>query len=299
MDHAESQALVERLIEEEKLRATVRDKLAADNPPKKTWLSENVKWIMVTLFVPALTWVIGAFLQERERIQVEAAKEIERTNLIIEAARQDARNDVAAMTALLPALADPDPKKSGLAIIVLTRLKDAQLGDPKIRALYSTMDRRINALLVSPNPQEKNLGARQREAVQSATGTTQQADAIAESQVAAKTVSAVVPVKPARVYLQIFIEKDQRAEAIAFREQLRNQAVPVPGVENVGLRLPAGTLPRQQIRYFNDADLAAAGWTQDQLAQAGLGRWDVFKARASRTVPPGQIEVWWSNTRDR
>lgn len=38
---------------------------------------------MVTLVVPALTWIIGAFLQERERIHVEAAKEIERTNLII------------------------------------------------------------------------------------------------------------------------------------------------------------------------------------------------------------------------
>lgn len=59
------------------------------------------------------------------------------------------------MTALLPALTDPDPKKSGLAIIVLTRLKDAQLGDPKIRALFSAMDRRINALLASPNPQDK------------------------------------------------------------------------------------------------------------------------------------------------
>lgn len=299
MDAAETEALVNRVIEEERLRADVRDKLAAGKPVKKPWLSDNVKWIVITLLIPALTWIVGQFLQERERIHVEAAKEIERTNLIIEAARQDARNDVAAMTALLPALADADPKKSGLAIIVLTRLQDAQHGDPKIQALFATMNQRINALLASPNPQDKNLGARQREAVQNATGTTQQANATPVAQITTQSIAAVQPAKPTRVYLQIFLEKDQRGQAVAFQEQLRDQAVPVPGIENVGSRLPAGTLPRQQIRYFNDADLGAARWTQGQLQQAGRGTWEIFKTRASGAVPPGQIEVWWANTRDR
>ena len=56
------------------------------------------------------------------------------------------------MTALLPVLADSDPKRYGLAIIVLTRLQDAQHGGPKILALFTTMNQRINALLASPNP---------------------------------------------------------------------------------------------------------------------------------------------------
>ena len=299
MDQAETQAKIERLIEEERLRVDIREKLAADKPTTRPWLSDNLKWISVTLLIPALTWIAGQFLQERERIHVEASKEIERTNLIIEAARQDARNDVAAMTALLPALADADPKKAGLAIIVLTRLQDAQHGDPKIQALFSTMNQRINALLASANPQDRNLGARQREAVQNATGTTQQANATPVAQVPTQTISAAEFIKPARVYLQIFTEKDQRAQAAAFREQLRNQAVPVPGIENVGTRLRAGTLPHQQVRYFNDSDLGAARWTQNQLTQANLGEWEIFKTRPSGAVPSGQIEVWWANTRDR
>jgi hypothetical protein len=299
MAEEDTESLVRRLYKEEQLRASVRKELEGSSSREPSWLSENVKWILITLLIPALTWLVGYQLQERERLRTEAQKEIERSRQIAEASVANARNDVTAMTALLPALSDTDARKSGLALVVLTRLRDAQQNDPKLIALFAEMERRIDALRNSSDPQQKNLGARQLEAVQTASGTTQQINARPIAAVQLQELTQVSATRPGRVYLQIFEEGLQRDQAIAVQKLLRDDGIPVPAIENVGSVLPSGTLPPQQIRFFNAQDLGSARWIRVRLQQTGFGTWPIVRARSSGSVPEGQVEIWWSNSKDR
>jgi hypothetical protein len=78
---------------------------ATDAPPRRG-ISDNAKWIVVTLVIPLTTWLVGEWQERVATIRADSAAEIERARQVEESRIADARSDVSAMTALLPALAD-------------------------------------------------------------------------------------------------------------------------------------------------------------------------------------------------
>jgi hypothetical protein len=268
-------------------------------PPQKVVISDNLKWVIVTLAIPLATYLFTDYQKSLAEIKAGEDRKIAEAAGARESLIADARSDVEAMTALLPALSDSDPKKSELALSILERLKGAQHGaNSGIMATYNAMVAQIRERLNSPDPKVANLGARQLEAIQTVSESTQQIKATTVAQIAPNKADKVAEIKPTRVYIHTFIET-QRAQALAAQEGLRNLGVAVPGIEDVSDKLPRGTLPGWQIRYFSDSDLGAARWAKNHLTDIGYPEFAIFKSRASSTVASGQIELWWPNSRDR
>jgi hypothetical protein len=257
-------------------------------------ISDNAKWIVVTLVIPLTTWLVGQWQERVAKIQANAATQIEEARRVQEAQIADARGDVAAMTALLPALADPDPRRSGLATDILKRLQKAQHGDSELDEAVAAIEARIKERRNSNDPAERELGARQAEAIVQASGTKQLAELpAAAAPVANARLATVTASKPNIVYLQVYSNAQLPAARIA-QARLRQAGVAVPGIENVE-RLIRGrrVVQRGQVRFFNDADIGQARWTADLMNKLGGGPWSVVRTRIRQKVPLGQVEIWW------
>lgn len=262
--------------------------------PPKLEISDNLKWIVVTLVIPLTAWLVGQWQERVATIRADSAAEIERARQVEESRIADARSDVTAMTALLPALADSDPQRSGLATEILKRLQQAQHTDSKLDEIVAAIERRIAVRRNSGDAQERELGARQAEAIAQASGAGPVTDRKAVAAPVAIAQLAGVPVsKPNTIYLQIY-SKDQMPAARAAQERLRQEGVAVPGIENVAGLLRGRTLNQPgQVRFFNGEDIGQARWTAEFMNNLGGGPWVVSRLKVGQKVPTGQLELWW------
>jgi hypothetical protein len=248
---------------------------------------------MATIAIPLTTFLFGLWQERVEVTRTESQQRIEDQKRELEARLGDARNNVAAMTALLPALADDDPKKARLALIVLEQLKQAQRGnDTHLAEAAEAMRKLIDDLRQSSDPDDLRRGADLQEAYSAATGAQPAPVQAATTAIAAARVERATADKPRVVYLQIFGD-GQRAGAARVQAMLRNDGVGAPGNEDVSRKL-AGRMRRSppQIRYFSDADLGRASWLAEKLPQVQGQEWTVVRTRA-QGVPAGQLELWW------
>ena len=255
--------------------------------------SDNFKWLMVTIAIPLTTFLFGVWQERVAATRAEAQQQVESQKRELEARLGDARNNVAAMTALLPALADDDPRKARLALIVLEQLKQAQRSnDTHLADAAEAMRKLIAELQHSDDPEDLRRGADLQEAYSVATGARPASVQAATTTVAAARVDQATSDKPRVVYLQIFGDA-QRAEAESVRSMLRENGVGAPGIEDVSGKL-AGRMRRAppQIRYFSEGDLGRASWLAENLQQVQGQRWTVVRTRA-QGVPAGQLELWW------
>lgn len=288
------EARLQQIVSEERLRAQISESLA---PKDKKRLSENVKWALVTIAIPLTTYVMGQWQERVAKAEARSREIIATQDRDLERVLADARNNVAAMTALLPALSDPDPKRSALALIVLKQLQNAQhTTDTRLDELAKAVQARIDQLRNSGDQDLQKQAAQQQETLSAASGTAP-ARTLAPQPASATAPAAVqqaVETKPRIVYIQ-FYDEAQRAPAAAVQQLLRAAGVGAPGIEKIAVARGArlGRRPAQII-YFNEDDLGGAKWLQQRLRAEAMGEWAI--ARSTITgVPAGQIELWWPN----
>ena len=283
---------VQQIVEDEMLRARIARALA---PPHKSRLNENFKWLLVTIAIPLTTYLFGLWQERVAKVEADSREAIATQDRNLERVLADARNNVSAMTALLPALSDPNPDRSNLALIVLKQLEKAQhSSDTRLSDLSNAVQARIDQLRNSSNPAQRERGARQQEALSAATGRapTPAPDTQPTVAPAAAAVQQVAEMKPRIVYIQIH-DDAQRAQASSVQQLLRAAGVGAPGIEKIAVRGPARSGPRPpRIVYFNADDLGRAKWLQQRLVEAGVGAWTITRSTIAG-VPAGQIELWW------
>lgn len=290
---------VRQIVEDEMLRTRIARSLAPP-PAHKSWLGENLKWLLVTIAIPLTTYLFGLWQEHVAKVEAVSREAIATQDRNLERVLADARNNVSAMTALLPALSDPDPNRSSLALIVLKQLEKAQHStDTRLSDLSNAVQARIDQLSNSSNPAQREQGARQQEALSQATGTARTLAPDTQPTVAPPpaAVQQVAEAKPRIVYIQIYDEA-QRAQASTVQQLLRAAGVGAPGIEKIAIKSGAriGQRPRR-IFYFNVDDLGRAKWLQQQLIQAGVGNWTIVRSTIAG-VPAGQIELWWPHDAD-
>jgi hypothetical protein len=290
---------IQRIVDEEKLRARIAGSLAA---PRKSWLNENSKWLLATIAIPLTTWLFGLYQERVAKVEERVAKAEAHSREVIamqdrdlERVLGDARNNVSAMTALLPSLSDSDPDRSSLALIVLQQLEKAQhSNDTRFAELSAAVQARIDQLRNSKNPADREKAAYQQEVLSQASGTarTIAPETRPGSTPAPAEVTQATETKPRIVYIQ-FYEESQRAQAAEVQKLLRSDGVGAPGIEKIAAnsRARVGSHPAR-IYYFNNGDLGGAKWLQQRLAAAGLGDFAIARSEIAG-VPAGQIELWW------
>lgn len=261
------------------------------------FFSDNFKWLTVTIAIPLSTFLFGQWQEHVATLAAETQQKIEDNRRDLEARLGDARNNVAAMTALLPALADSDPKKAQLALIVLEQLKAAQhSNDTHLAEAATAMRKLIDNLQRSSDPGDRLRGADLQEAYSAATGARPTQAPASLTPVTVASVSKAETAKPRIVYLQVYTD-EQRSKAQAVQTSLRDNGIGAPGIENVASRIGARRANGDaQIRYFNPGDLGAAKWLQAFLAPATGLQWSIVKASAG-SVAEGQLELWWPQPR--
>jgi hypothetical protein len=283
---------VQKIIEEETLRARIAHSLA---PKRATWLNENSKWLLVSVAIPFTTFLFG-YMQERSaKFEADSREGIAEQRIELERELSDARNNVSALTALLPALSNSDPNVSSLALIIVEELEKAQRSsDTRLAVLRTAVQLRIDNLRKSSDPGELKQAARQQELLSQATGSAPPRGIFtkAASMVSAATVQQAAEIKPRLVYIQ-FYNEDQREQAASVQQLLRAAGVGAPGIEKIPIKSGAriGKRPAS-IFYFNTEDLGGAKWLQQQLIAAGIGDWAIVRSSIAG-VPAGQIELWW------
>ncbi len=284
---------VKQLVDEEMLRARIARSLSP--PAQKNWLSENIKWLMITVVIPLTTYVFGQWQEHVARIEADSREAIATQDRNLERVLADARNNVSAMTALLPALSDPDPDRSNLALIVLKQLEKAQHSkDTRLSEILIAVQARIDQLRNSTNPAKLAQAARQQEVYSQATGAARTAapDTQRTAAPAPAAVQQVAETKPRIVYIQ-FYDEAQRTQAADAQRLLRAVGVGAPGIEKIAMKSGARIGQRPpRIFYFNAGDLGGAKWLQQRLSEAGLGNWTISRSYITG-VPVGQIELWW------
>lgn len=75
------------------------------------------------LAIPLTTYLFGLWQERVAKVEADTREAIAAQDRDFERVLADARNNVPAMTALLPALSDRDPDRSSLALIVLKQLE--------------------------------------------------------------------------------------------------------------------------------------------------------------------------------
>lgn len=274
----------QQIVDEELLRNRIAHSLAP--PARKEWLTDSVKWAVVTLAIPLTTFVYGISRERIAYIEARSREDIASQDRDLERVMADARDNVTAMTSLLPALSDRDPDRSALALIVLQQLEKAQHSkDNRIKDLSSAVQKRIDQLR-SGSAAQRAEASRRQELLSAARGGAAALNAKGTA-VEDAAVTRAAEVKPRIVYLQIS-DAGQRGDASTFQQRLRANGVGAPGVENIGGKAPS----QAQIRYFDAGDLGAAKWLQTQLADVAPGNWTVVHGSAA-SVPAGQLELWW------
>jgi hypothetical protein len=283
---------VRRIVEDELLRARIAHSLA---PARSSWLNDNFKWLLVTFAIPLTTYLFGLWQERVAKVEADSREAIATQDRNLERVLGDARNNVSAMTALLPSLSDADPDRSRLALIVLKQLEKAQhSSDTRLTDLANAVQARIDQLSNSSNRAQREQGARQQEALGLAIGTAPTRAPDTQRTVAppAADVRQVEEAKPRIVYIQIY-DDAQRAQAADVQQRLRAAGVGAPGIEKIAVTSGAriGRRP-PRIVYFNVGDLGRAKWLQQRLVEAGVGNWTITRSVIAG-VPAGQIELWW------
>ncbi len=288
---------VQRIIEEEKFRASIAGSLT---PLKRSWLNENTKWILATIAIPLTTYIFGQYQQGVANVEATSREKIATADRDLERILGDARNNVTAMTALLPALSDSNPDRTSLALIVLKQLEKAQHSqDTTLTELVTAVQSRIDQLSNSSDQAQREKGARQQEVLSQATGAspTKAADTQGATSLAPLDIQNVAETKPRIVYIQIY-EDAQNESATAVQKLLRAAGVGAPGIEKIAIKSGSRIGKRPpRIFFFNDADLGGAKWLQQHIASAGLGNWTIKRSYIAG-VPAGQIELWWPHEID-
>jgi hypothetical protein len=158
----------------------------------------------------------------------------------------------------------------------------------------AAIERRIAVRRNSGDVEERELGARQAEAIAQATGAGPVADQKAvAAPVAAEQLSTAAASKPNTIYLQVY-SRDQMVPAREAQSRLRQEGVAVPGIEYVGGLIRGRTVTQPgQVRFFNEEDLGQARWTAEFMNHLGGGPWTVSRIKVRQAVPKGQLELWW------
>ena len=263
--------------------------------PRRNWFNDNTKWVLATIAIPLTSWLFGIYQERVAKIEAHSRESIAAEDRNLELVLGDARNNVAAMTALLPALSDADPGRSSLALIVLKQLEKAQhSNDTKLTELATAVQLRIDQLRNSGSDADRQKAAQQQELLSQATGTarTLAPDVSLGTAPTAAAIQQVVQTKPRIVYIQ-FYDEAQRPQAVSVQELLRSDGIGAPGIE----KIPANSRARvgnhqARIYYFNDGDLGGAKWLQQRLIAAGVGNFGIARSTIAG-VPAGQIELWW------
>lgn len=221
---------VQQILDDEILRARLAGSL---NPPKRSWLSENTKWLLATIAIPFTTYLFGQFQESVAEVEAKSREKIAMQDRNLERVLGDARNNVSAMTALLPALSDTNPDRSSLALIVLKQLEKAQHSqDTKLTELATAVQERIDQLRNSGDQAQREEAARQQEALSEATGPAS-TTVDRRKQTTTPAVAAVKSApasKPRIVYIQIYDDL-QRGPAADVQQLLRADGVGAPGIE--------------------------------------------------------------------
>ncbi|MDQ8020777.1 MAG: hypothetical protein REI94_02995 [Moraxellaceae bacterium] len=279
--------LLARLRKEELLRQEVRASLAPPAPPKSRFdkllalLNTNVGiGTVAALLVSVGTW---AFTTLDDHFN-KAARDAER-------ARLQALADVQNVSPFLPLLAIPDSPERGLACRVLFHMiasgainetlgqglaqetgSCAAKGGVDARSV-AELDRRTDiaqVALVGPDA--------------AATSVTSTAPPPSAAQ------QALAQALPRRIYIQ-YASEAQRQVVSQLRSIYSARGWIVPAAENIGGKAP----PQLQVRYFSQADEAAAAETWRLLSETAPFN-TMPMANGPRLLklpaPPGQIEVW-------
>ncbi|WP_293903839.1 hypothetical protein [Phenylobacterium sp.] len=295
-----------RLEEEEVIRHKLRGDLEAQ-AQKGFWRTlaapDNVKWLIASLMIPIATGVWGLF--DAKRHEAERHQEV---------TIAEARKDVDQMTALIPSLSSDKASERTIGIAVLSSLVNAREAGPGLSAAYRQIQVIVGAGQQSSDMKVRKEAALDAESLYQGGASSGLALSSAAVTGGAKTISKAVALTPPSVasamprwvYLQLYREAD-RSAAERLRDALREDGVPVPGIENVlnaqGARvLKAGQLGAIDVRYFRDADrdaaLGLAGRIARVLPQFGVPTLKQVSGVSGR-VRPGLVEVWFPCAADR
>jgi len=310
----EQQALIERLFSEERLRVDIRAKLDDAQTAKKAsfWNTlldkDTVKLLISAIFIPFIIWTAGTAWKNitlARNAPAFAKQKAEAAHNKTEARR---RADVAQMTVLLPWVGQGSAEGQ-IAREVLRSLARSSPDDPFVQSVYEVAQQTATTQQYSREPAIRKQGALSKEALRPAPLPNVEAGppplGVRPNQaVAAAAVNAGT--KPQSVYLQIYGE-DQRPLALAVQGALRDEGIPVPGIENV-LKTQGGTaatdaLVRRYaqrgtvgVRFYSGPDRAAAAVTASVISRVlGSSSTVVIQDLSARTrkASSGTLEVWF------
>lgn len=234
------------LREEEIFRKSVRDEI--QGPKSGLFSGENLKWIATTVAIPLAVWVATSIHEEAQTAIADGRKEIDQ------------------LTALLPELSKGDPT----ALAVLSDMQNVRGASKTVHEIYASVNKRAQDQQKSGDPAQAAAGAATRAILLENSRTPPEAptgDAPVSSApsvaVNRPTLSLAAAIRPETyVYTQIYWE-GQRANAAALSSALRQQGVPVLGIQNVMKGRTADQLKFAQrgavdIRFYHPEDKAAA-----------------------------------------
>ena len=307
-------ASVERLSGEEWVRTEDRDKLEHLQTVQQTRFWDGLfdkdilRLLISAVFIPFVIWVAGTMwaVITRERNAPALAKQ--QAEAKQDKAESRRRADVAQMTVLLPWVGQSSAEGQ-IAREVLRSLAKSSPDDPFVQSVFEVAQQTATAKQYSGEPSVRAQGAISKEALRPAPLPSVAAGPpppgiLPDHAVAAAAANAGV--KPQSVYLQIYGE-DQRQLALAVQAALRNEGIPVPGIENV-LKTRGGTAESDAmvrryaqrgqvgVRFYSGSDRAAAILTASVISRVvGLSNSVVIQDLSARTrkASSGTLEVWF------
>lgn len=248
---------------------------------------ELIKWALVSLAIPVGAGVHGHF-------QAQAIRDAEM-----------ARTDVELLLKLLPELNSTRAQQVEMARRIVFGLDRTSSASPSVKAM---------AVHLRELEEQNRKSGRLRDAALISEAEAQVDPSISPvPPVAAPSTTTIVETvatqlshAPERVFIQIYAEQD-RGDADAVREALREQGVAVPAIENVlaSAREPQAVRRFAQrgsiaVRYFNASDRpkaeAVAGLIAGIMGTPPVGVQHVDRSRTK--VPVGQLEIWFPITAD-
>lgn len=212
------------------------------------------KWVVSSIVLPLIIWAFTSGWTAIVNAQTEKAKAEEKL-------LESERADIAQMTPLIPHLsAKEDSRERLLALKILNALKQARGANFAIDAVLEAANKQGDELLQKRETRAAGLAIKEAASAPTVTIPTKEI----EKGTAAPAAATNLAVKPDRAYIQIYSDT-QRPFAERLRASLRDQGVPVPGIDNVlktnatnaDVRTYAqkGTIG---VRFYHDRDRAAA-----------------------------------------
>ena len=287
-----SEAARERLRAEERLRLDIRAALAPPAPARSGFdrlialLNTNVGiGTVAALLLSVATWCYTTVDEHLHQVERQAARDSAKALV-----------DVQQVSPFLPLLAKPDSPERALACRILAHM-----------IASGSIDKTLGAGLASEAgnclaEQARKQAAGGGEALASSSEAIRAVDRRLPGLVGASASdaarageinpaqAALARALPRRVYIQ-YADDGQVDQVKALRTFYQGKGWLVPAAERVGAKAPQ----RLQVRYFDEADRAAAEQTQRDLATlpalAGVPQAERAE-HVKLNAPPGQLEVW-------